>query len=303
MKNLRIAVLIPCYNESATIMQVIQDFQLALPHATIYVYDNGSTDESASLAKKAGAKVSHVAKRGKGHVMCRMFADIDADIYVMVDGDATYDPAWAPIAIQQLHSHHLDMVVCIRKPCQEKSFRLGHQFGNKWFTRTVNFLFNDQLHDIFSGYRVFSRRFIKSFPALAERFEIEAEMTIHALQLNLPMQEIPAPYQERPVGSHSKLNTLSDGLRILRTILLLFVALRPLAIFGNLFFILLACALLLGGPIILHFLQTGLVPRLPTALLAASLGLLAALSLACGIVLNSISRARLESKKLFYLQQ
>ncbi|MEO8401978.1 MAG: glycosyltransferase family 2 protein [Gammaproteobacteria bacterium] len=297
----RVAVLIPCYNESATIQQVIKDFKQHLPEAMIYVYDNHSTDNTAELAKAMGAELNYVTTRGKGHVMRRMFADIDADIYVMVDGDATYDASHASRAIQLLQDRMLDMVVCVRKAIGEHSFRLGHQLGNKCFTRTINFLFGHRLKDIFSGYRIFSRRFVKSFPAISQGFEIEAEMTIHALQLGLPIAEIEAPYQERPSGSLSKLKTIKDGIRILRTVFLLFLYVRPMALFGNLFLILLVLSFVLGTPIVLDFIHTGLVPRLPTALLAASLGLLAALCLACGMVLDSMSRARLETKKLWYL--
>lgn len=301
MTKSRVAVLIPCYNESKTIQQVIKDFKHYLPEAVIYVYDNHSTDNTAELAKAMGAEINYVTTRGKGHVMRRMFADIDADIYVMVDGDATYDASFAPDAILLLQNRMLDMVVCVRKAIGEHSFRPGHQLGNKWFTRTINFLFGHKLNDIFSGFRIFSRRFVKSFPAISQGFEIEAEMTIHALQLGLPIAEMEAPYQERPSGSLSKLKTIKDGIRILRTVFMLFLYVRPMALFGNVFLILLVLSFILGIPIILNFIHTGLVPRLPTALLAASLGLLAGLCLACGIVLDSMSRARLETKKLWYL--
>ncbi len=301
MANSQTAVLIPCYNESTTLSQVIHDFKRALPDAVIYVYDNGSTDNSAAIAKASGAIVRHVSIRGKGQVVRRMFADIDADIYVMVDGDATYDAASVNKAIDLLLRNSLDMVVCTRNPIGDKSFRPGHALGNKWFTQTVNFLFGHQFNDIFSGYRVFSHRFVKSFPAISQGFEIETEITIHALQLGLPAAEIETPYQERPAGSSSKLNTFKDGLRILRTIFLLFLYVRPMAFFGILFIVLMFASLILGTPVIVHFIQTGLVPRMPTALLAASLGVLASLSLACGIILDSVSRSRLETKRCWYL--
>lgn len=299
--NTKIAVLIPCHNESATIVQVIKDFQFHLPSAAIYVYDNNSTDNTADLATMAGVHVKHVAIRGKGYVVRRMFADIDADIYVMVDGDSTYDASYVQKAIHVLRTNMLDMVVCARAPFDNKSFRFGHRLGNKWFVKTVNLLFGHQLNDIFSGYRIFSRRFVKSFPAISQGFEIETEITIHALQLGIPIAEIETPYQERPSGSVSKLKTIQDGFRILRTILLLFIYIRPMAFFGILFLTLAALSLILGLPIVVYFVHHGLVPRMPTALLAASLGLLAFLSLTCGIVLDSVSRARLETKKLWYL--
>lgn len=301
MDRPQIAILIPCYNESATLPKVIADFTQHLPYAHIYVYDNGSTDNSVAVAREAGAQVKHVAIRGKGQVVRRMFADIEADVYVMVDGDATYDAASAQKAIALLQNNALDMVVCTRKACDNNSFRPGHAFGNKLFTRAVNLLFGRQFTDIFSGYRVFSRRLVKSFPAISQGFEIEAEITIHALQLCLPAAEIETPYQERPPGSVSKLNTFKDGFRILHTILLLFIYVRPMAFFGILFSLFAVISLILGLPIIIHFMQTSLVPRFPTAILAASLGLLASLCLACGVILDSVSRSRLETKRCWYL--
>jgi len=301
MMSTRIAVLIPCYNESLTIAQVIKDFQKVLPAASIYVYDNHSTDHTAEIAQQAGAQVKPVLKRGKGQVVRRMFADIEADIYVLVDGDATYDALSAPQAINTLQHNMLDMVVCTRKSCGNNSFRPGHQWGNKLFTHMVNLLFGPAFTDIFSGYRVFSRRFVKSFPAISQEFELEAEITIHALQLGVATAEIETPYVERPSGSVSKLKTIRDGFYILRTILLLFFYIRPMVLFGGLFFILLFTSFALGIPLIIHFIHTGLVPRIPTAILATSLGLFAGLSLACGILLDSLSRTRLEAKKLWYL--
>ena len=299
--NQRIAVIVPCYNEGKTLQAVITQFKHALPEAVVYVYDNHSTDNSVAVAKAAGAVVRHVSLRGKGQVVRRMFADVDADCYVMVDGDATYDANAAPKAIQLLNEHHLDMVVCTREPVAAGSFRPGHALGNKWFTKAVNRLFGHQFNDIFSGYRIFSKRFVKSFPAISQGFEIETEITVHALQLSLPTAEMATPYQERPPGSHSKLNTIGDGIRISRTILLLFFYTRPMALFGSICLLLAAISLGLGIPIILAFLKTGLVLRIPTALLAASLGVLASLSLACGMILASISRSRLENKRCWYL--
>ncbi len=301
MNSSQVAVLIPCYNESTTLTRVINDFKQQLPQALIYVYDNASTDNSVEVAKNAGAVVKHVFLRGKGQVVRRMFADIEADVYVMVDGDATYDAASVHHAIELLDDNSLDMVVCKRNPSDGNSFRPGHALGNKWFTNTVNFLFGHQFNDIFSGYRIFSRRFVKSFPAISHGFEIETEMTIHALQLGIPSAEIDTPYQERPPGSVSKLRTIRDGIRILCTVLLLFLYIRPMVLFGILFSIFAAASLILGMPIIIHFIQTGLVPRMPTAILAASLGLLASLCLACGMILDSVSRSRLEIKRCWYL--
>jgi glycosyltransferase involved in cell wall biosynthesis len=301
MDKTRIAVLIPCYNESATITTVINDFQQQLPAAVIYVYDNGSADNSLAIAKDAGATVKHVGLRGKGQVVRRMFADINADLYVMVDGDATYDASSIHQAIELMHTNMLDMVVCTRKPASAKSFRRGHTLGNKCFTYMVDFLFGKQFNDIFSGYRVFSRRFVKSFPAISQGFETEAEITIHALQLGIPAAEIETPYHERPPGSSSKLNTIRDGWRIMREVLLLFVYIRPMTFFGVIFLLFAALSGILGFPLILNYLHTGLVPRFPTAILAAGLGMIATLSLAVGIVLDSVSRTRLEVKRCWYL--
>jgi glycosyltransferase involved in cell wall biosynthesis len=295
------AVLIPCFNESVTLPQVIADFKKYLPDAAVYVYDNGSTDNSVAIAQVCGAQVKHVSMRGKGQVVRRMFADIEADIYIMVDGDATYDIASVVKAIQQLQENSLDMVVCTRKPHHEQSFRPGHAAGNKLFSNIVNFLFGRQFTDIFSGYRIFSRRFVKSFPAISQGFEIEAEMTIHSLQLCLPCGEIETPYQPRPQGSVSKLRTFQDGLSILRTIILLFIYVRPMAFFCILFLFFSFISLSLGVPVAINFLHTGWVPKLPTAVLASAFGLLAGLSLVCGIILDSVSRSRLEIKRCWYL--
>ena len=301
MKKPRIAVLIPCFNESATIEQVIHDFRASLPEATIFVYDNQSSDNSIELAKKSGAEVKSVSNLGKGYVVRRMFADIEADIYVMVDGDATYDATAAKKAIYMLQNDGLDMVICVREPVANHSFRPGHKIGNQCFTSSINFLFKQHLSDIFSGYRVFSRRFVKSFPAISNGFEIETEITVHALQLDMPITEIKTPYRERPLGSLSKLKTISDGLKISRTLFSLYISVRPIAVFGSLFFALFTLSVILGIPIVTDFIQTGLVPRIPTAIIVVCIGILAALCLACGIVLDSISRSRLETKKLWYL--
>lgn len=296
-----IAILIPCFNEALSIVKVITDFKQQLPQASIYVYDNGSSDNSMTLAKTAGAFVRLVPTRGKGNVVRQMFADIDADIYVMVDGDGTYDASLVKNAISLLQDNVLDMVVCVRKPHDENSFPPGHTLGNKVFTKTVNFLFGFRFTDIFSGYRVFSRRFVKSFPSVSHGFEVEAEMTIHALQLGVPTTEIETKYIERPSGSVSKLKTMRDGLRILRTILLLFLYIRPMVLLGTAALLLMVTSIFLAAPIIIHFIHTGVVPRIPTAILAASLGILASIAIACGMVLDSVSRSRLELKRFWYL--
>lgn len=301
MSDNTIAVLIPCYNESATIREVIGAFKQQLPDAQVYVYDNGSTDQSVSLAKEAGAIVKHVSMRGKGQVVRRMFADINADSYIMVDGDNTYDPKCVHAALKMMQEDCLDMVVCTRNPVGKNSFRPGHALGNKIFNKAVNILFASRFTDIFSGFRIFSYRFVKSFPIISNGFEIEMEMTIHALELGLPTAEISCDYQERPPGSVSKLNTIKDGLRISRTLFLFFFYVRPTLLFGSLFLIFLFISLLFGLPVILHFFQTGLVPRLPTAVLAASLGIIAGLCLVCGLILDSISQSRLEMKRCWYL--
>lgn len=297
----RIAILIPCYNECKTIAQVVADFYIQLPSATVYVYDNGSQDDSAALAEEAGAIVKHVPARGKGHVVRRMFADVDADIYVMVDGDATYDVSSANRAIELLQKKSLDMVICTREPSHKNSFRLGHSLGNKGFNKAIKFLFGYEFKDVFSGYRIFSRRFVKSFPAISQGFDIEAEISIHSLQIGAMIAEIETPYKARPLGSISKLRTIRDGGNVLRTILLLFMYIRPMALFGFLGFFLSAISIILLIPIIIHYFQYALVPRIPTLILAVAIGMMAGVSLVCGIILDSISRARLEAKRFWYL--
>lgn len=301
MDQAKIAVLIPCYNESKTIVQVVHNFRQQLPEAMIYVYDNHSEDDSALLAEREGAIVKHVPIRGKGNVVRRMFADVIADIYVLVDGDATYDANVVIESIKLLLKDSLDMVICVRNPKNNQSFPAGHRLGNNLFNLAIKFLFGYRFKDVFSGYRIFSRRFVKSFPVISQGFEIEAEMSIHAVQLGLPFAEIETIYQERPFGSSSKLSTFRDGVRILRSILLLFMYNRPMALCGSFFIILSLISLILGLPIVSHFIQTGNVPRIPTAILAASLGLLGSISLVCGIVLDSLSRSRWETKRFWYL--
>lgn len=297
----RIAVLIPCFNEEAAIAKVVTDFRQALPDATIYVYDNNSTDRTALQARAAGASVRHEVLQGKGHVVRRMFADIDADAYILVDGDDTYDAAASPAMLRAMLDRQLDMVSATRGANRSEAYRFGHQFGNRLLSGIVRAIFGRGASDLLSGYRVFSRRFVKSFPALAAGFETEAEFTIHALALNMPMQEIRTTYRVRAAGSRSKLNTLSDGMRILRTILTLVQHERPLPLFGCLGAIFLGSGVVLGTPVVVEFLNTGLVPRMPTAILATGLVLLASLSLACGLVLDAVSRGRKEMKRLAYL--
>jgi len=296
-----IAVIVPCRNEAASISNVVRDFRAALPGATVFVYDNDSDDETAKIASEAGAVVRSELLPGKGNVVRRMFADIDADIYVLVDGDDTYHAASAGKLIERLESGILDMVNAVRVPVDDDSYRAGHKLGNYFLTRIVSLIFGSRSSDLLSGYRVFSRRFVKSFPALTSGFEIETELTVHALELRMPIDEIETPYSSRPSGSESNLRTIHDGLRILRTILWLTKAERPLHFFGLIFAILAAASVTLSWPLFTTFLETGLVPRFPTALLSTGLMLLAFLSMACGIILDTVTRGRQEMKRLHYL--
>lgn len=297
----RVAVLIPCYNEGIAISHVVQEFRVSLPHATIYVYDNNSTDNTQAQARAAGAVVREEHYQGKGNVVRRMFADIEADVYVLVDGDSTYDAASAPQLIRTLIDGRYDMVNAARVESEDGTYRRGHRFGNRMLTGLVNALFGRQIHDLLSGYRVFSRRFVKSFPALSDGFEIETELTVHALQLHMPVAEIEAPYYSRPEGSESKLSTYRDGSRILLTVLKMLRRERPLFFFGLLASALAAISLLLGVPLILEFMQTGLVPRFPTAILATGMMLAALLCFSCGLILDTVTRGRLELRRLHYL--
>jgi Glycosyl transferase family 2 len=297
----RVAVLVPCYNEEAAVATVVRDFRAALPAATVYVYDNASTDRTADIARAAGATVRHEPLPGKGNVVRRMFADIEADVYVLVDGDATYHAPSAPSMIDTLVREHLDMVVGRRVDSDRRAYRAGHRFGNALFTGSVARLFGDRFTDILSGYRVFSRRFVKSFPALATGFEIETELSVHALELRMPIGEIDTPYGVRPNGSHSKLSTFRDGLRILRVLLALYKDERPLQCFGIAFALLATGSLALAAPIVSTYLQSGLVPRFPTAILATGTMLLAFLSLTCGVILDTVTHGRREVRRLAYL--
>lgn len=297
----RIAVLLPCRNEALTIAGVIGGFRAALPTATIYVYDNASTDDTSAIAARSGAVVRYETQPGKGRVVRRMFADIDTDVYVMADGDGTYDATSAQEMINLLASQQLDMVVGKRVATETAAYRRGHETGNHLLTWFVGHLFGDRFTDIFSGYRVFSRRFVKSFPSFARGFEIETELTVHALELGLPVAEVSTPYKGRPAGSESKLSTWTDGLRISRAILVLYRDLQPFRFFSGLGILLVTIALVLAGPLFVTYLRTGLVPRFPTAILVTGIVILAFLSFACGLILDSVARGRRELKRLFYL--
>jgi len=297
----QVAVLVPCYNEEQAIAKVVADFRAALPQAAIYVYDNNSTDRTVEAARRAGAVVRREIYQGKGHVVRRMFNDVEADIYVLVDGDATYDAPSAPAMIAQLLGERLDMVVATRTDREHAAYRTGHRTGNRLLTGFVTHMFGRAFTDILSGYRVFSRRFVKSFPVLSGGFEIETELTIHALELELPVGELATPYYSRPSGSASKLSTWSDGLRILWTVLKLYRAERPLSLFGAFGVALAIMAIGLAIPIFITYVQEGVVPRLPTAVLATGLMLLAFLSIACGLILDTVTRGRRELKLIAYL--
>ena len=297
----RVAVLLPCLNEAAAVGQTIAEFRTALPEADIYVFDNGSTDKTAEVAGKAGAIVRSEPQRGKGHVVRRMFADVEADVYVLVDGDATYDPSVAPAMIERLHREQLDMVVGARNN-PKKDYRPGHFRGNRFFSSAVALLFGRRFNDVFSGYRVLSRRLVKSFPALARGFDVEVELSIHVLELRLPAEETSTSLRLRPKGSVSKLGTTHHGLIILARIAVLFMQVRPFIFFGSIATALFASGILSGYPVIAVFLETGQVPYLPRAVLAASLMILSSLSLICGLILHSTNQARLEMKRMHYLK-
>lgn len=299
----KVAVLIPCYNEEAAIARVVADFRAALPDAEIYVYDNNSTDRTVEAALRAGAVVRRERHQGKGHVVRRMFSDVEADIYVLVDGDATYDAPSVKDLVARLLEDRLDMIVAARVGHDADAYRSGHQTGNRLLSGFVSHVFGRTFSDMLSGYRVLSRRFVKSFPVLSGGFEIETELTIHALELGLPVAELKTPYYARPAGSTSKLHTWRDGLRILWTIIKLYRSERPLPFFTGIGVALAAVSVGLGAPIVLTFLREGVVPRLPTAVLATGLMLLAFLSVASGLVLDTVTRGRREMKFLAYLAQ
>jgi glycosyltransferase involved in cell wall biosynthesis len=297
----RIAVLLPCYNEEAAIAQTVRGFREALPGATIYVYDNNSRDRTREVAAEAGAVVRTERQQGKGNVVRRMFADIDADVYVMADGDLTYDPKAAPAMVDLLLADQLDMIVGTRKHEEKGAYRGGHVLGNKLFTGILSGLFGRSFSDIFSGYRVFSRRFVKSFPVLSSGFEIETEMSVHALELRMPVGEVETTYGARPEGSHSKLSTFSDGWRILRTISTLYRVERPVLFYGAIGAFLLGIAIVLAIPLIVTYLHTGLVPRFPTAVLVTGMTVIAVLCFFAGLILDTVTRGRREVRRLAYL--
>lgn len=296
-----IAVILPCYNEAEAIVQTVEDFRRALPQADIYVFDNNSSDGSRDLAAGAGAIVRRVTQQGKGHVVRRMFADVDADIYIMADGDATYEAAAAPAMIAAMLADNLDMVVGCRRDQVDAAYRRGHRFGNWALTSLLKQLFGRSFTDILSGYRVFSRRFVKSFPVLSAGFEIETEISVHALELAMPVAEVMTDYGARPEGSVSKLSTYRDGFRILRTIITLYRIERPILFFGIIAAFLVALGLGLAAPLIVTYWQTGLVPRVPTAVLVTGLMILATLSGMCGLILDTVVRGRREVRRLAYL--
>lgn len=297
----RVAVLVPCFNEAEAIGAVVRDFSAALPNATVYVYDNNSTDDTRARAAAAGAIVRNEALQGKGNVVRRMFADIEAEAYVLVDGDGTYDAASASAMVELLLANSLDMVNGARVATTHLAYRPGHRFGNALLTGAVAMIFGNRIRDMLSGFRVFSRRFVKSFPALASGFETETELTVHALELRLPIAEVQTPYRDRPAGSQSKLRTVRDGVRILRTIVLLIKEERPLQFFSAVAALLAISSVALGWPLIAMFLETGLVPRLPTAVLVTGLMILAFLSSVAGLVLDTVTLSRREMKRLHYL--
>jgi len=300
-QSLQVAVLVPCHNEVLSIKRVVDDFRRALPQALVFVYDNCSTDGTGAAARAAGAIVREEPWPGKGNVVRRMFADVDADIYILVDGDGTYDASAAPEMVKRLLMQRLDMFVATRANVYRQAHRFGHGFGNRVFNRLYRELFGPLFTDIFSGYRVFSRRFVKSFPAVSSGFEIETEISVHASQLRVPIGEMPTPYGEREQGSLSKLSTFRDSLRILGTFLLLFKEVQPARFFGVIASILTATALILAYPLYRTYVETGLVPRFPTAILATGLVLLAGIAFTAGLVLDSVARSRLEQKRMSYI--
>ena len=299
----RIAVLLPCFNEEAAIAKVIVGFKKALPGAQIYVYDNNSRDRTIEKARKAGAVVRSERMQGKGHVVRRMFADIDADVYVMADGDLTYDPKASPKMVEQLQADGLDMVVGTRQHEAKDAYRGGHVLGNRLFTGLLARLFGRSFSDIFSGYRAFSRRFVKSFPVLSEGFEIETEMSVHALELRMPVGELATAYGARPEGSESKLSTFRDGWRILKTIVTLYRVERPVLFYGMIGALLLVAAIILAVPLAITYIDTGLVPRFPTAILVTGMVIVAVLCFFAGLILDTVTRGRREMRRLAYLAQ
>jgi glycosyltransferase involved in cell wall biosynthesis len=301
LSNQRIAVIVPCYNEALTIGNIVRDFNNCLPQATVYVFDNNSSDATIAVAKAAGAVVRSVPLQGKGNVIRRMFADVDADIYIMVDGDDTYDASVAPQLAEKLVSESLDMVVGTRITQEQEAYRFGHRFGNKLLTGCVSLVFGNTFTDMLSGYRVFSRRYAKSFAAHSAGFETETELTVHALELRMPVAEVATVYKSRPEGSVSKLNTYRDGMRILWMITKLYKNEKPLHFYSLFAVMSMAAAAVLAVPLVETFIQTGLVPRLPTAVLCTGLSLFSALLLSCGLILDTVTKGRVEQKRFAYL--
>lgn len=297
-----VAVLLPCYNEQEAIAKVVSDFRAALPDAVIYVYDNNSTDGTAQAARQAGAIVRTETQQGKGHVVRRMFRDINADFYVMADGDDTYEAGVAPSMLELAMEGHHDLVNCVRRETERAAYRGGHRFGNMLLTGVVRQIFGDRIRDMLSGYKVFSRRFVKSFPALSQGFDIETELTVHALELSMPVAHTEGSYRGRPPGSESKLRTYRDGMRILMLIFRLVRHERPMFFFGLLAALFAVVSLVLAAPVLGHYLETGLVPRLPTAVLSMGLMIIAVLGLMVGTILDTVTRGRREVRMLAYLQ-
>jgi glycosyltransferase involved in cell wall biosynthesis len=299
--SLRVAVIIPCYNEEAAIATTVRDFRAALPMAAVYVYDNNSKDQTIARATEAGAIVRSEPRQGKGNVVRRMFADVEADVYVLVDGDDTYDATAAPRLVEELIDGGYDIVTGRRIATAKDAYRAGHVLGNKLLTGLTALMFDVSMHDMLSGYRIMSRRFVKSFPFTAEGFGIETELTVHAVRLLMPMIEIDTKYKERPAGSVSKLSTYRDGFKILITIVSLVREERPFIFFGGLFVLLALISLLIGVPVIVEFIRTGIVTLLPRAVLAAAVMILAFLSLFSGLILDTVTRGRWELKRMGYL--
>ena len=302
ISDFKVAILIPCYNEAPAIHKTVSDFKREVPEGIVYVFDNSSTDRTPEIARAAGARVVHAPLRGKGNVVRRMFADIDADIYLMADGDSTYDTGSAPKLIDKLLHENLDMVVgCRVDQGAAETYRPGHRFGNRILTKSVQRIFGGQFTDMLSGYRAFSRRYVKSFPGLSTGFEIETELTIHALELRMPCGELATPYHARPEASHSKLSTYRDGLRILKTIARMYMVERPLQFFCMIGFVFACISVLLAFPLFMEYLETGLVPRMPTAVLSVGLMLSGQLAIVCGFVLDTVTRGRHELRRIAYL--